>query len=88
MQIAIALYLVGVLYFFFIFYNLFKENTNLDAEQKRISWIALMISSGFWPLVVPISCIEKRSIKHLLFNGHSFKKSELTTSQVVYKKLV
>ncbi|NEP51627.1 MAG: hypothetical protein F6K65_23640 [Moorea sp. SIO3C2] len=61
MTVLAGFYVSGALYFFSIWFQAFQKDTNLSAEQIRLSWIVLTIATIFWPIVAPIANLEKSS---------------------------
>ncbi|NEQ87907.1 MAG: hypothetical protein F6K26_50430 [Moorea sp. SIO2I5] len=61
MTVLAGFYVSGALYFFSIWFQAFQKDTNLSAEQIRLSWIVLTIATVFWPIVAPIANLEKSS---------------------------
>lgn len=54
-----AIYLLAALYFLRQWWKAFKQDTELSAEESRFSWFVLIIATLLWPVVVPISMLEK-----------------------------
>ena len=54
-----SLYLLLALYYFMIWLNIFRKDTDLSLEEKHLSWIVLIVATIFWPITVPISYFEK-----------------------------
>jgi hypothetical protein len=56
-------YVVLAPIFFFSWLKFYRLDTDLDAEDRLISWIMLGIATLLWPLVVPfayLSLLRKR----------------------------
>lgn len=88
MQFLTAFYISGLIYFFCLFLKVFKEDIGLSEEEQRQSWIVLIIGTVFWPIVVPISCLEKGSIKHLFFSTSTQKKTEIEVLDINYPEFI
>lgn len=88
MQVITAVYLSGLLYFFCLFLTVFKQDRSLSQEEKRQSWIVLIVATIFWPIVVPLSCLEKGSIKHLFFNAYALKKTDSEVLDLKYQEYI
>ncbi len=54
-----VLYLSGALYCFTIWFKAFQRDSEMTAQQRHFSLKVLLIAILFWPLVVPLSCLEK-----------------------------
>jgi hypothetical protein len=54
-----ALYLSGALYCFTVWFKAFQRDTEMTAQQRHFSLKVLSIAVLFWPLVAPLSCLEK-----------------------------
>lgn len=61
MLIISGLYSLSALYCFASWFNVFRQAPNLSASQRRDSIKILLIATLFWPIVVPISYIEKHT---------------------------
>jgi hypothetical protein len=49
---------------FWSFARLFKdlqEEVNLSSEERKYSWEVIILASTLWPIIIPISYLEKRS---------------------------
>jgi hypothetical protein len=56
-------YLLTAQRFFKIWRKFFERDTSMSPEEKRLSWIILLVGSVFWPIVVPksyLALIEKK----------------------------
>lgn len=56
-----AVYLLFAGYFFKGWFELYKQDTKMSAEDKQLSKVILAIATVLWPVVVPISYAEKLS---------------------------
>ncbi|NEO30539.1 MAG: hypothetical protein F6K36_08910 [Symploca sp. SIO3C6] len=56
-----TIYLSAAFYFFLVWFGAFKRDMNISPQQKRISWLVLIVATIFWPIVVPISYLERIS---------------------------
>lgn len=56
-----AVYLLFAGYFFKGWFELYKRDTTMSAEEKQLSKVILAIATVLWPVTVPLSYIEKRS---------------------------
>lgn len=61
MAILSGLYLLVALSFFGTLFDGFRKSTDLSAEQKECSLKVMSLAAIFWPVVVPIAYLEKRS---------------------------
>jgi hypothetical protein len=46
------------------FANLFKglqEEINLSFEERKYAWEVIILAATLWPIIMPISYLEKRS---------------------------
>jgi hypothetical protein len=48
-------------------YKDLQEATNLSPEQRKCSWRVIILAATLWPIVLPISYLEKRSKARQLF---------------------
>ena len=55
MKLLIVFYLVMASYFFTTWLEFFDQETRLSSVDSCLSKVALVISTIFWPLVVPIA---------------------------------
>lgn len=58
-------YLLMAQRFFKIWRKFFERDTSMSPEEKRLSWIILIVGSVFWPIVVPnsyLALIEKKLV--------------------------
>lgn len=74
MTFSLLFYLFGSFYYSTLCYKAFQQDTDLTAQEKRSSWIVLIVATLLWPLVLPLSCLEKKSIKHLSYQTHEKSK--------------
>lgn len=56
-----AVYLLFAGYFFKGWFDLYKRDTKMSAEEKQLSWVILAIATLLWPIAVPLSYMEKVS---------------------------
>ncbi len=61
MAILSGLYLLVALSFFGTLFEGFKKSTDLSPEQRECALKVMSIAAIFWPVVAPISYLEKRS---------------------------
>jgi hypothetical protein len=54
-----AIYLSAALYYFTHWWKAFQQDTDLSDEESRFSWFVIVVATLLWPIVVPISEIEK-----------------------------
>lgn len=54
-----VLYLSGALYCFTVWFKAFQRDSEMTAQQRHYSLKVLSIAILFWPLVAPLSCLEK-----------------------------
>jgi len=90
MAMLSGLYLLVALSFFCTLFDGFKKTADLSAEQKACSLKVMSLAVLFWPVVIPIAYLEKRSkAKRQLYQIHKSQESQvppspkLETSQVV-----
>ncbi len=57
-----ALYFSKAFYHFAIWFNVFKQETSLSSTDKGLLWGVLVLATILWPIAVPISYLEKRSL--------------------------
>ncbi len=62
-----ALYFSKAFYHFAIWFNVFKQETSLSSTDKGLLWGVLVLATILWPIVVPISYLEKRALSQQLF---------------------
>ena len=53
--VLVSVYLLFAWYFFKIWLRFFERDTEMTLEERRLSWVVLLIGTLVWPLVVPIS---------------------------------
>jgi hypothetical protein len=63
----IVSYLLISLCFFINWLNFFKQKQNLAPEDRFLSLVILVIATIFWPVAVPISCMELLKAKKSQF---------------------
>lgn len=61
MAFIAAVYLLCAGYFFKGWFELYKQDTKMSAEEKQLSRVILAIATVLWPVTVPLSYIEKAS---------------------------
>jgi len=61
MEILSAAYLSVALYSFASLFKALKQETNLSPEQRQCSLKVISLAAVFWPIVMPLSYLEKRS---------------------------
>ena len=59
MMVLLGIYLLVACKLLHTWLTTLQKNTDLSYEQKYISWVVLAIATVFWPIVVPISYMEK-----------------------------
>ncbi len=59
MMVLLGLYLLVACKLLHTWINSVQKNTDLSYDQKYLCWIVLAIATIFWPIVVPISYMEK-----------------------------
>ncbi len=57
-----ALYLSVVLYCFATWFKVFHLDTDSSPPQKRLALKVLIVGCIFWPIVVPLSKLEKGTL--------------------------
>jgi hypothetical protein len=62
-----VLYFSKAFYHFAIWFNVFKQETSLSSTDKGLLWGVLVLATILWPIVVPISYLEKRALSQQLF---------------------
>ncbi len=67
MTILPVIYVSVALCSFATLYKDLQEATNLSSEQRECSWRVIILAATLWPIVVPISYLEKRSKARQLF---------------------
>jgi uncharacterized membrane-anchored protein len=58
--ILTALYLGKAIYYFSRWFQRFRQDTSLSEQDKRFCWKVLTVATIFWPIVLPLSSLEKR----------------------------
>ncbi len=61
MEILSAVYLSVALCSFATLFKALKQETNLSPEQRQCSLKVISLAAIFWPIVMPLSYLEKRS---------------------------
>ncbi|NEP00645.1 MAG: hypothetical protein F6K58_18630 [Symploca sp. SIO2E9] len=59
MTVIPTIYLSAAFYFFLVWLEAFKRDNNISLQQRRISWLVLILGTIFWPIVVPFSYLER-----------------------------
>lgn len=62
--IPIALYVSTALYYFATWFKILRRDTSLSQQQKWFCVKVLVIAAIFWPIVLPITSLEKRTLSH------------------------
>jgi uncharacterized membrane protein len=65
--ILTGLYFLTALYYFTNWFILFKQETGLSSTDKSLLWGVLILATLFWPIVVPIAHLEKRTLSQQPF---------------------
>ena len=60
--ILIALYLIKAMLCFTSWFKRFSQDSSLSNSEKRFCLKILTLATIFWPIVLPISSLEKRLI--------------------------
>ncbi len=60
MLILTVFYLLSALYYCVNWFKIFKKATHLSPQEVSYSWQVLIVATIFWPIVVPLSYLEKR----------------------------
>jgi len=50
-------YLIMIQRVFKLWFRFFEQDTTMSFEEKRLSWVILVIGATFWAIVVPISYV-------------------------------
>lgn len=58
--ILTALYVTKASQCFFRWFQRFRQDTSLSASDKRLCLKVLALATVFWPIVLPLSALEKR----------------------------
>ena len=53
--VLVFIYLAIARYFFKLWLRFFERDTEMTLEERRLSWVVLLIGTIVWPLVAPIS---------------------------------
>lgn len=80
MAIVSGLYLLVSLSFFTTLLDGLRKSTDLSPEQRECSLKVMSLAAIFWPIVVPISYLEKRSKANQEFYQHKIEKSQAPMS--------
>lgn len=67
MAILPVIYFSVALWSFASLFKDLQEETNLSSEQRECSWRVIILAATLWPIVLPISYLEKRSKAQQLF---------------------
>ena len=59
MMVLLIIYLLVACKLLHTWIKSIEKNPDLSYDQKYICWIVLAIATVFWPIVVPISYMEK-----------------------------
>jgi hypothetical protein len=62
-----GLYTLTALYYFSTWFIVFKQEINLSSDEKSLLWGVLVLAAILWPIVIPISSLEKRIISQQPF---------------------
>lgn len=62
-----GVYFLAALYYFTKWFILFKQQANLSSTDKGLLWGVLVLATVFWPIVIPISSLEKRAFSEQPF---------------------
>ena len=76
MALLSGLYLVVALSFFGTLFNGLSKSTDLSKEQRECSLKVMSLAAIFWPIVLPISYLEKRSKAKQGFYQPKMEKSQ------------
>jgi hypothetical protein len=76
MAIVSGLYLLVALSFFGTLFEGLKMSTDLSQEQRECSLKVMSLAAIFWPVVLPISYLEKRSKAKQEFYQPKIEKSQ------------
>lgn len=58
--ILTGLYLTTAVYCFSTWFELFRRDTSLSGSQKRFCLQVLTVATLLWPVVLPLTSLEKR----------------------------
>lgn len=58
--ILTALYFATAIHCFASWFKRFRQDTSLSEAEKRLCLKVLAVATLFWPIVLPISSLEKR----------------------------
>jgi hypothetical protein len=58
--ILTGLYLSRAVYCFATWFKIFRKDNSLSEPEKRMCLKVLAVATIFWPIVLPISSMEKR----------------------------
>ena len=76
MAILSGLYVLVALSFFGTLFKGFKKSTDLSPEQRECALKVMSLAAIFWPVVAPISYLEKRSKSKQVFYQPKIEKSQ------------
>ncbi len=65
--VLIGLYVLTALYYFSTWFIVFKQEINLSSDEKSLLWGILVLATILWPVVIPISSLEKRILSQQPF---------------------
>ncbi|HEY9637629.1 MAG TPA: hypothetical protein V6D14_29815 [Coleofasciculaceae cyanobacterium] len=57
-----GVYLLTALYYFTNWFIVFKQETSLSSTEKGLLWGVLVLGTLLWPIVVPLSQLEKQTL--------------------------
>ncbi len=60
--ILTVIYFATAIQCFVGWFKRFRQDTSLSDAEKRLCWQVLAIATIFWPIVLPISSLEKRIV--------------------------
>ncbi|HAA31681.1 MAG TPA: hypothetical protein DCE56_33245 [Cyanobacteria bacterium UBA8553] len=78
MALLSGLYLVVALSFFGSLFEGLSKSTDLSKEQRECSLKVMSLAAIFWPIVLPISYMEKRSKAQQGFYQPQMEKSQVS----------
>jgi hypothetical protein len=63
--ILIGLYLSKAVHYFVTSVKVLKQDSNLTEQERSFCLKVLVVAAILWPIVRPISALEKRTVSHL-----------------------
>lgn len=60
--VTTGLYFLTAFYCFVTCLKFFKRENNLSISEQHLSWGVLALATILWPIVVPLSYLEKRTL--------------------------